>query len=61
MKIIERGTDPDKRWITTTCVNCLTKFKFKAKEATLVHDQRDGDYFEIKCPLCKKSVIKDKD
>lgn len=56
MKIIKRGVVPGEKSVTTTCENCETKFKFLRQEATQRYDQRDGDYLEIHCPVCRKIV-----
>lgn len=51
MKILQEGKLPGNRAYRSQCRNCGTKFEFTALEATLVPDQRDGDYLEIRCPL----------
>lgn len=55
MKIIERGTIPADREWKATCVHCGTRFEFKQSEGTFRSDQRDGDYVEIPCPVCKQT------
>jgi len=61
MRIIKRGIPPEEREYQVTCHSCRTEFLFERKEATFHGDQRDGDYLEIKCPVCKKSVTTDVD
>lgn len=56
MKIIKQGTLPKDRSYTTTCDNCDTKFSFKRSEGKYTLDQRDGEWIEIKCPLCKERI-----
>jgi len=56
MEIIKKGSLPSEKEIKTTCRNCGTVFKFKAVEAELVFDRRDGNFYKIDCPLCKTMV-----
>jgi hypothetical protein len=53
VEIIRLGTLPGSREHTTTCRNCDTQFSFKQSEARFMADPRDGDFWEIDCPLCK--------
>lgn len=50
MKIIKEGNLPSERKFTATCSNCKCHFEFLAKEAEYRSDQRDGDFYEVKCP-----------
>lgn len=59
MRIIEKGKIPEEIEHTTTCGNCKTKFAFMAKEARFQADQRDGDFYQIDCPVCKKIISVD--
>ena len=59
MKIITPGRLPDLIEIRATCNHCKTVFEFTPREATLRSDQRDGDYYEVHCPLCGKVVTRD--
>ncbi len=54
MKIIKQGKLPEEKIIRTTCDKCQTIFEFAVKEAEYISDQRDGDSYKIKCPLCHK-------
>lgn len=56
MKIIKEGQLPQERLYVCTCDNCKTEFSFHQKEGKVVHDQRDGPYITIACPLCQQSV-----
>ena len=56
MKIIRRGTLPTEKVYEGTCNHCDTVVEFQAKEAKLVSDQRDGDYYEIQCPVCGHTI-----
>ena len=58
MKIIERGTDPKTVPIRATCNHCRTVFEFHPIEAKYNSDQRDGDFYSIDCPVCKRTVTK---
>lgn len=60
MRIIEEGKRPADVEYRTTCPHCRCIFEFQAKEAELIHDQREGDYFKISCPTCLSSVTRDK-
>jgi RNase P subunit RPR2 len=54
MKVIKKGKV--KSNLTNkkiACSECSCKFKLESeKEAKLVSDRRDGDYYEITCPEC---------
>lgn len=56
IEIIKRGLLPDQRTYTVECHYCTTIFKCQRSDGKLYYDQRDGDYFEITCPLCKHTV-----
>jgi len=43
-----------------TCRYCETHFGFFPREATLIHDMRDGDYYSLFCPACKRQVTQQK-
>jgi hypothetical protein len=58
MRIIERGTPEAMREHEARCSKCKTKFAFAEHEAKRVLDQRDGDYFEVSCPVCSNGVTK---
>ena len=47
--------------IRTVCQKCFCEFSFARNEAELVHDNRDGDYYAIKCPGgCGRTVTIDR-
>lgn len=52
MKIICRGVDPKEHTWRGTCLNCKTLVEFSKAEARYNHDQRDGDYLTVTCPVC---------
>jgi hypothetical protein len=60
MRIIKEGQIPTEKLYEGTCGYCATVFEFKAGEATLVSDQRNGDCLTIGCPKCAKLVFVDK-
>jgi hypothetical protein len=53
MKIIREGRIPEDFVVRINCLHCHTVFEFSLKEANYQHDQRDGDFYSIACPLCK--------
>lgn len=60
MKIIKKGVKMCDRLYKMECGDCGTVFEFKEKEGKVVYDQRDGDYIEIKCPVCKEKCAVEK-
>lgn len=58
MKIIREGTDPAKKAISASCNRCRTEIEFLPVEAKYVSDQRDGDFYQIACPVCNWSITK---
>lgn len=56
MKIIKQGKGKKKSGLFTRvneCEECGCKFSLEnEKEAKLVRDDRDGDFYKIKCPQC---------
>lgn len=61
MKIIKRGKNPgpeSQEPLTLTCSGCETIIETSHAEMTRQWDQRDGDYYEIKCPVCDRQITK---
>lgn len=58
MKIIKKGKIPT-TFIRFCCRNCGCIFDCEKGEYTYHSCQRDGDYYETKCPICGKRVYKD--
>jgi len=56
VRIIQRGTPPEGRKIKASCQRCHTKVEFTAREARLVPDPRDGDYYSVSCPVCHEPI-----
>lgn len=58
MKIISQGEDPAKKVIQAKCSHCGTVVEFEQSEAKLVSDQREGDFYQIGCPVCHHTITK---
>ena len=54
IQIIQRGVLPAAIRYKTKCRHCNTIFSFLKSDAHLTGDQRDGDFYTIKCPVCSK-------
>ena len=54
IQIIQRGVLPAAIRYKTKCRHCNTIFSFLKSDARLTDDQRDGDFYTIKCPVCSK-------
>ena len=53
MRIIKHGKDPKVgAHFKTKCRMCKTVFEWHTGESTLRPDPRDGNYYEVKCPVC---------
>lgn len=60
MRIIKHGRDPKAgAHYKSTCRMCKTRFEWHTGEAVLRPDARDGDYYEVKCPVCEGLVTRD--
>lgn len=57
MKTIRKGKiSPDKPWVgkKIDCSNCDFSGKLESDDKVkLVSDQREGDYYRVRCPNCK--------
>lgn len=58
MKIIVRGKPPESKPMRMTCSHCATVVELLPSEARYVSDQRDGDYYSLKCPVCTREITK---
>lgn len=56
MEIIRRGVDPVHQPLVGTCKRCQSVVKFHPLEATFTADQRDGNFYQIKCPVCPATI-----
>ena len=52
MEILREGKKPAEKEYIATCMNCGTKIKFFRHEATLIPNNREGNYLSIPCPRC---------
>lgn len=59
MKIIRKGVIPSEKEHECMCSKCKSIFTFTEREAQLRSDQRDGDFFELNCPVCGNKIYKD--
>jgi hypothetical protein len=57
IKIVRRGELPEEKIYRGTCSYCKTEFTFNGSDGKFRSDQRDGDYYEIDCPLCCRGVF----
>ena len=56
MEILHRGVPPeDRNWIGT-CHYCKSQLKAKARELRITSCQREGDFGQATCPVCKRDV-----
>lgn len=58
MKIIHLGKRPEDKIYRAGCVRCETVVEFQATEAVYRHDQRDGDFLQVPCPVCGSTINK---
>lgn len=58
MKILKLGKPAGDEKFTATCNGCGTKVEFLKSETKYVNDPRDGDYWEIQCPVCPRRITK---
>lgn len=56
MRIIQQGTNPASRPLTGSCNHCDTVIEFLPFEAKFHSDQRDGDFYSIECPTCRRQI-----
>lgn len=59
MKILKSGKNCKPKLLKGSC-SCGCVFEFNPKiEGVFNSDQREGDWYEIKCPECKRVVFVD--
>ncbi|VDS07532.1 hypothetical protein PARHAE_00709 [Paracoccus haematequi] len=58
VEIIKRGQPKGERVHDITCRYCDSELRFREHEAKITHDQREGDFMTITCPVCKGSLTK---
>lgn len=56
MEIIERGEPPEEKLYTAKCHRCKSLLRFKQSEGVVTHDQRDGSFVRVICPVCGQTV-----
>jgi hypothetical protein len=56
MKIIKRGKVDKEKSATFDCHACRSKLEAEASEGVLMPDQRDGDYYLFRCPVCQAGI-----
>jgi len=57
MKILKRGDKVEReRAFVLTCSACKTEIECTTSEMRLQPDPRDGDYYEIACPVCDRPI-----
>ena len=56
MFIIKRGKKPEDTVNRGTCNRCRTEVEFRRSEGEVTHDQRDGDFVSVDCPVCGHKI-----
>lgn len=56
MKILKEGKRPEDAVHRGTCTRCTTEIEFARSEGVITHDQRDGDFVSVDCPVCGHRV-----
>lgn len=59
MRVIRQGQDPRLTPVTCTCAQCRSEIEFLPHEAKLVSDQREGDFYQLMCPVCSSTITRD--
>lgn len=59
MKVLRQGIIPGDIKHYAVCNHCKSVLEFQRKEAKMTHDQREGDYMVINCPVCATRVTVD--
>jgi ribosomal protein S27E len=57
VRILKQGMPPGERKFQVTCKSCRSELEFKASEAAYTNDQRDGEFWQIQCPVCSDRVF----
>lgn len=58
VRILVPGRVPEEAPMDAKCGHCGCQFQFTAQDAKRVSDQRDGDFWSIACPTCRRPVTK---
>lgn len=56
MEIIERGVPKSERTVTFSCDECKSKLRAAEKDGKYRSCQREGDWVEYICPVCKNTI-----
>lgn len=56
IKITKQGKKPELKEYVGTCRNCKTEVEFQQQDGTVTHDQRDGDFITVTCPVCQQNI-----
>ena len=56
VEVIAKGKTARDPNITATCGSCNARLCFRKSEARFEADQRDGDVYVIRCPVCRRDV-----
>lgn len=56
IEIITRGIPPCETQYKCRCRSCMSVLKFVQSDGKITHDQRDGSFITIKCPVCGDKV-----
>lgn len=58
VEVLKLGKRPEYTAHEVACRHCASLLRFWPYDAKLVRDHRDGDYYEVRCPVCKNTVTK---
>lgn len=58
MRIVKMGKPPGDEKFKCKCNGCGTVVEFLKGEAKYINDQRDGNYYEVQCPVCPRRITK---
>ena len=56
--VIKRGVPKDEVPLQVDCRRCESILQFRPVDVERVFDQRDGDFYTFKCPVCGRAVTK---
>jgi len=56
MKIISQGIRPEDRVCQGRCNGCRNVDEYTVGEARVQTDQREGNFYVVKCPTCQGDV-----
>jgi len=56
--VIKRGKPKKEKPIACSCPDCKSVIKFLPTDAKRIPDMRDGDYYELGCPVCGETIRK---